>query len=275
MSTDAIVVRGARVHNLKNIDFEVPHNCLTVVTGVSGSGKSSLAFDTIYDDLRLLYARIGRTYCSQCGDEVRNDTVDEVAERILALGQASMGEATRLQAMFPLLHVEPQPGEPQRGPQQARRRLAGVEPSPETEEKPRGRRKKQPETVDSGFALRERLFELRKRGFNRLLQDGELFEFSTPESLLEIDFSRPVFILLDRIVVDPESRSRIVDAIESGYRESGEVLFETAPSGHPGRPASGVQAASGEGQPLRLRFSHRFECKRCNLKFEQPEPRLF
>ncbi len=319
MSTDAIVVRGARVHNLKNIDFEVPHNCLTVVTGVSGSGKSSLAFDTIYaegqrryveslsayarqfleriekpdadvidgiapavairqknqtrnprstvatateiyDYLRLLYARVGRTYCSQCGDEVRNDTVDEVAERILALGQASMGEATRLQAMFPLLHVEPQPGEPQRGPQQARRRLAGVEPSPETEEKPRGRRKKQPETVDSGFALRERLFELRKRGFNRLLQDGELFEFSTPESLLGIDFSRPVFILLDRIVADAESRSRIVDAIESGYRESGEVLFETAPS---------------EGEPVRLRFSQRFECKRCHLRFDQPEPRLF
>ncbi len=77
--------------------------------------------------------------------------------------------------------------------------------------------------------LRERLFELRKRGFNRLFQDGELFEFSTPESLLEIDFSKPVFILLDRIVVDAESRSRIVEAIESGYREAGEVVFETAP----------------------------------------------
>ena len=101
---------------------------------------------------------------------------------------------------------------------------------------------------------------MRKRGFNRLFQDGELFEFSTPESLLEIDFSKPVFILLDRIVVDADSRSRIVDAIESGYREAGEVVFETAPR---------------EGEPLRLRFSQRFECKHCNLKFEQPEPRLF
>jgi excinuclease ABC subunit A len=294
MSKDAIVVRGARVHNLKNIDFEIPHNRLTVVTGVSGSGKSSLAFDTIYaegqrryveslsayarqfleriekpdvdvidgiapavairqknqtrnprstvatateiyDYLRLLYARIGRSYCPQCGEQVKNDTVDEVAERILALG-----DGTRVQALFPLLHAE-----------------AAV--APEAAKKPRGRRKKAPED-DGSAALRERLFELRKRGFNRLFQAGEVFEFSTPESLLEVDFKRPVFILLDRILVDAESRSRIVDAIESGYREAGEVVFETAPA---------------EGEAQQLRFSHRFECKRCRLKFERPEPRLF
>ncbi len=302
MSKEAIVVRGARVHNLKNIDFEIPHNCLTVVTGVSGSGKSSLAFDTvyaegqrryveslsayarqfleriekpdvelidgiapavairqknqtrnprstvatateIYDYLRLLFARIGRSYCPQCGEQVRNDTVDEVAERILALE-----DGTRVQALFPLLHPE----------------LAATPEIAKSEaKKPRGRKKKQPEgdpLAAHNAALRERLFELRKRGFNRLFQNGEVFEFSTPESLLEIDFSKDVFILLDRIVVDAESRSRIVDAIESGYREAGEVVFETAPR---------------EGSPLRLRFSQRFECKHCNLKFEQPEPRLF
>src|SRR5207248_6187602 len=156
MSTDSIVVRGARVHNLKNIDFEIPHNQLTVVTGVSGSGKSSLAFDTvyaegqrryveslsayarqfleriekpdvdlidgiapavairqknttrnprstvatateIYDYLRLLFARVGRTYCANCGKEVKKDTVDEVADTILTLDPE-----TRLQVLFPL-----------------------------------------------------------------------------------------------------------------------------------------------------------------------------
>ena len=156
ISNDNIVVRGARVHNLKNIDFEIPHNALTVVTGVSGSGKSSLAFDTIYaegqrryveslsayarqfleriekpdvdliegiapavairqknttrnprstvgtateiyDYLRLLFARVGRTYCLRCGNEVKKDTVDEVADRVLALG-----EGTRLTVLFPL-----------------------------------------------------------------------------------------------------------------------------------------------------------------------------
>jgi excinuclease ABC subunit A len=144
ITTESIVVRGARVHNLKNIDFEIPHNTLTVVTGVSGSGKSSLAFDTIYaegqrryveslsayarqfleriekpdadsidgiapavairqknttrnprstvgtatevyDYLRLLFARVGRTYCVNCGREVKKDTVDEIADAILAL----------------------------------------------------------------------------------------------------------------------------------------------------------------------------------------------
>src|ERR1700758_4017651 len=160
MSTESIVVRGARVHNLKNIDFEVPHNSMTVVTGVSGSGKSSLAFDTIYaegqrryveslsayarqfleriekpdvdlidgiaaavairqknttrnprstvatateiyDYLRLLYARVGRTYCLNCGNEVKKDTVDEVAAAVRGLG-----EGARLQVFFP---VQPPP----------------------------------------------------------------------------------------------------------------------------------------------------------------------
>ena len=141
---EAIHVHGARVHNLKNISFDIPHNAITVVTGVSGSGKSSLAFDTIYaegqrryieslsayarqfleriekpdvdeitgiapaiaikqknstrnprstvatateiyDYLRLLYARAGRTFCTKCGSEVRKDTMDEIAARVLAL----------------------------------------------------------------------------------------------------------------------------------------------------------------------------------------------
>ena len=176
--------------------------------------------------------------CPQCGEEVKYDTVDEVTERI----PRPQGRYARTGDVSAAAH-------------RSRRPELGAG----AEKKPRGRRKKQPE-ADTGAALRERLFELRKRGFNRLMQAGELFEFSTPESLLGIDFNRPVFILLDRIVVDAESRSRIVDAVESGYREAGEVVFETAPA---------------EGESPQLRFSQRFECKRCNLKFEQPEPRLF
>ena len=293
MSNESIIVRGARVHNLKNIDFEIPHNSLTVVTGVSGSGKSSLAFDTIYaegqrryveslsayarqfleriekpdadlidgiapavairqknqtrnprstvatateiyDYLRLLFARIGRTYCSQCGQQVKKDTVDEVAATVLALE-----EGTRLNVLFPL-----QPA-----------------PAPaETEKKPRGRTKKSAAPAVDDL-LRERLFELRKRGFNRLFQNGQIFEFSTPESLLDVNFAAPVFLLLDRIALEPDIRARVVDAVESAYREAGEVIFETVP-----RDSS---------EPRRLRFSQRFECKACNLKYEEPEPRLF
>jgi excinuclease ABC subunit A len=297
MSNDSIIVRGARVHNLKNIDFEIPHNQLTVVTGVSGSGKSSLAFDTIYaegqrryveslsayarqfleriekpdvdlidgiapavaikqknttrnprstvgtateiyDYLRLLYARVGRTFCLNCGNEVKKDTVDEVADRVLALG-----EGTRVQVFFPL-QPPPKPSEPEKpkGRRVAKKKEASNKPS-----------------VDDTF-LKERLFELRKRGYNRLYQSGQLFEFSTPESLLDLNFGEPVLVLIDRISVSPEVRLRIVDAVEQGYREAGEVIFQTAPS---------------EGEPQTLRFSQRFECKLCGIRYEEPEPRLF
>jgi excinuclease ABC subunit A len=306
MSTDSIIVRGARVHNLKNIDFEIPHNTLTVVTGVSGSGKSSLVFDTIYaegqrryveslsayarqfleriekpdadvidgiapavairqknttrnprstvatateiyDYLRLLFARVGRTYCLQCGAEVKKDTVDEVAYAILALG-----EGTRLNVLFPL-----QPGQgPSAAPEKKRRTKKSAAADPAMKRAPRPRT----DSVATDLT-KQRLFELRKRGFNRLFQNDQIFEFSTPESLLDLDFSKAVFVLVDRIAVAADSRARIVDAVETGYREAGEVIFQTAP-----REPESAQT---------LRFAQRFECKRCHLRLEEPEPRLF
>src|SRR5436305_4208170 len=170
MSNESIVVRGARVHNLKNVDFEIPHNTLTVVTGVSGSGKSSLAFDTIYaegqrryveslsayarqfleriekpdvdlidgispaiairqknqtrnprstvgtateiyDYLRLLFARVGRTYCLNCGIEVKKDTVDEVFAAL-----SSLEEGTRFNVLFSVVAAAPLETAPEKTP---------------------------------------------------------------------------------------------------------------------------------------------------------------
>jgi excinuclease ABC subunit A len=275
-----IRISGARVHNLKNISLSLPHNQLTVITGVSGSGKSSLAFDTIYaegqrryveslsayarqflermekpavedidgiapaiairqkntsknprstvatstecyDFLRLLFARVGRTFCPNCETRVERDTVDQVAQRLLALPTGS-----RWYALFP----------------------ANTEAHPNTQ------------------LLRDHLFDLRKKGFSRLFQAGRTFEFSTPESLLDIDFSKPVYILVDRLVIPaeqgPELRQRMVDTVEIGYREAGEIVLEEA--GRTGLPASPP-----------LRFSEKFACKQCGLTFVEPEPRLF
>jgi excinuclease ABC subunit A len=342
VSTDSIVVRGARVHNLKNIDFEIPHNALTVVTGVSGSGKSSLAFDTIYaegqrryveslsayarqfleriekpdadhiegiapavairqknttrnprstvgtateiyDYLRLLFARVGRTYCLQCGNQVKKDTVDEVADAVLALG-----EGTRLNVLFPLRtsnsdrDVIPHrlSDEGSAGP----RRKAGSSTAQDNSQanypaslgmtvvKRRSAGKRKASEEASLESVKGRLFELRQRGFNRLFQNGQVFEFSTPESLLDINFSEPVFVLVDRIAVSSEGRARVVDATEIGFREAGEVIFE-APGDF--RPSEGRTGHPVDGGTRRMRFSQRFECKTCGIRYEEPEPRLF
>jgi len=316
--TESIVVRGARVHNLKNIDFDIPHNQLTVVTGVSGSGKSSLAFDTIYaegqrryveslsayarqfleriekpdadtidgiapavaikqknttrnprstvatateiyDYLRLLFARVGRTYCAKCGREVKKDTVDEVADAILALDAG-----TRLQVLFPLVRAGQ--GTPDKAERSAALSKGKSKSSSSREKRERGAAP----TIQLTEALKTRLFDLRKSGFNRLFQAGEVYEFSTPESLLDINFELPVFVLVDRLVVSGEARTRIVDAIETAYRESGEVIFEMPQSDEPA-----TDAGEGARATRTLRFAQRFECKECSLRYEEPEPRLF
>jgi excinuclease ABC subunit A len=309
--SDEIIIRGARTHNLKNIDCAIPHGKLTVVSGVSGSGKSSLAFDTIYaegqrryveslsayarqfleriekpdvdlidglapaiaikqknstrnprstvatateiyDYMRLLWARCGVVHCIVCGGIVRRNTVDEIASTILALG-----EGTRLHALFP---VQPQATTP-------------AQPASDTADTPKLARRtrksaaKTPEKPSAGLsdALLERLADLRKRGFNRLYQNGAIYEFSTPESLLEINFALPVYVLVDRIAVASDNRARIVDAAEIGYRESGEILFEIVPR----------DTASDTAPRERIRFSAAFECKTCHRVYREPEPSLF
>ncbi len=290
---ESICVRGARVHNLKNISVEIPHNAITVVTGVSGSGKSSLAFDTIYaegqrryveslsayarqflermekpdvdeisgiapavairqknstrnprsnvatateiyDYLRLLFARCGQTLCIKCGAEVRRDNPDEIATRILSLAAGRR---------FYVLHQF---------------RIA-------TSAGAAGSKRSAKKTVSAPppDALRQALLDLQKRGFNRLYQEGRIHEFSSPETLLDVDFSKPVYVLVDRLAVNPESRARLVDSIEICYREGqGEAILEFV--------------ADDAGNPAeRLTFNERFECKNDGTLYQEPEPRLF
>jgi len=308
---DAIIIRGARTHNLKNISCEIPHGKLTVVSGVSGSGKSSLAFDTIYaegqrryveslssyarqfleriekpdvdlidglapaiaikqknttrnprstvatateiyDYLRLLYARCGTVHCIYCDGLVKRDSMDEVAEAVLALG-----EGTRLNALFPVTTATAEV-EAAAKPAAKTVKAAGRTAKTAVKGKPVGNGGDSPHTE----TLKARLTELRTGGFNRLYQQGKIVEFSTPESLLDLDFTLPVFVLLDRIVVNAENRARIVDAAEIAYREGGEVVFEEVPRDE-------------TAERKRHRFSGAFECKSCHRPGKEPEPRLF
>jgi excinuclease ABC subunit A len=293
LDQEALRIRGARVHNLKNVSVEIPHNAITVVSGVSGSGKSSLAFDTvyaegqrryveslsayarqflermekpdvdeisgiapavairqknstrnprstvatsteIYDYLRLLFARCGQTFCIECGAEVCKDTPDAIAARVL-----SAGNGRRFYVLYQLRIAAPQPAAKPRKSE----RKKSTEPAPDQ--------------------LRLALLDLQKRGFNRLYQGGVVHEFISPESLLDVDFKKPVYVLVDRLAVSEEAKSRLIDSVEICYREGhGEAIVEFV-------------ADSNGGVAERMNFNERFECKNDGTIYQEPEPRLF
>jgi len=293
LDQETLRIRGARVHNLKNVSVEIPHNAITVVSGVSGSGKSSLAFDTvyaegqrryveslsayarqflermekpdvdeisgiapavairqknstrnprstvatateIYDYLRLFFARCGRTFCIKCGAEVCKDTPDAIAARVV-----SAGTGRRFYVLYQLKIAVPPPV---------------VKPR-------KAERKKSTELGPDQIRLA--LLDLQKRGFNRLYQDGRVHEFISPESLLDVDFKKPVYVLVDRLAVSEEAKSRLIDSVEICYREGqGEAIVEFV-------------ADSNGGVAERMKFNERFECKNDGTIYQEPEPRLF
>ncbi len=284
MPEDHLEIRGARVHNLKNIHLRLPHNRLIVVTGVSGSGKSSLVFDLIYaegrrryveslssyarqflermekpdvdevlgiaptvairqknttrnprstvatsteiyDFLRLLFARAGRTFCVECGRRVAMDVPDHVVSEVMAFEPGS-----RWYVLFPV-----------------------------REEDINWRALEFDEEYDYfDGPMKARLAQLRNNGFNRLFQNGKTFEFSTPESLLDLDFGQPIYALVDRIAISQDIGERIADSIEIAYAQSGEVRFASATD-----PGS-----------VRC-FTNRFSCRSCGHEHPTPEPSMF
>ncbi len=297
MTQEAIEVRGARVNNLKNISFSVPIGRMTVVTGVSGSGKSSLAFDTIYaegqrryveslsayarqflermdkpdvdevrgiapaiairqknstrnprstvgtqtevyDYLRLLYARIGTTYCRVCGREVQRDSPESAAEETLA----QLTEGTRFFVLFPA--------------------AAGLEETGRNGSAEKSGKKKSRTAVSSSGTqtVTAHIMSLMQRGFTRLYDAArrETIELRSPDDYTRADFEN-IFVLIDRLVARADVRERLVDSLETCFQEGhGTAIIETS-----------------EDEPKRFRFSERFECKYDGTIYAQPEPRLF
>ena len=267
-SSGEIIVRGARLHNLKNLTLSIPHNQLTVITGVSGSGKSSLAFDTIYAEGQRRYVESLSAYARQFLERMEKPAVDEI-EGIapgIAIRQknstrnprSTVATSTEIYDFMRLLWARAgrtycpvcaRRVEKDTVDHVAKAMLA----------QPAGTRYFVlfPVAHQDGQIPKDKLAELRNRGFNRLWQNGTVFEFSSPESLLDIDWTQPVSILADRISLSPDLHQRIVDTVEACYRESGEAVFQDARTGE------------------RLLFSERFICKYDNIEFREPEPILF
>ncbi|MBR6695970.1 MAG: excinuclease ABC subunit UvrA [Oscillospiraceae bacterium] len=267
MRENKIVIKGAREHNLKNIDLEIPRDSLVVMTGVSGSGKSSLAFDTIYADgqrryveslssyarmflgqmekpdvdsieglspaisidqkttsknprstvgtvteiydyLRLLYARIGIPHCPECGREIKQQTVDQIVDKIMLYP-----EGTKLQLLAPIV---------------------------------RGRK---------GEHLKE--FErARKSGYVRVRADGNMYDLSE-EIKLDKNKKHSIEIVVDRLVVKEGVQSRLTDSLETVMNISGGIAI--------------VDIIDGE----EMLFSQNYACPEHNISIEELTPRIF
>ena len=272
LQQDSIRIRGARVHNLKNVSLEIPHEKLTVVTGVSGSGKSSLAFDTIYAEGQRRYVESLSAYARQFLERMEKPDVDEIdgiappvairQKNTTRNPRSTVATSTELYDFLRLLwaragrtycpncgiHVERDTVDQVAGENAgAAGRVALVRAVSRCRQETHHRRVARPPVRPAQEGLQPAVSGRRACS-----------NFRRPNRLLDIDFSKPVFALVDRIAISPGMRQRLVDTVEICYREAGEVDFRAGASG-------------GE----RLRFNEKFACKRCGKEFVEPEPSLF
>ena len=265
---DKIIIKGAKEHNLQDVSLEIPKNELIVFTGVSGSGKSSLAFDTIfaegqrryveslstyarqflgqldkpdveyidglspaisidqkstsnnprstvgtvteiYDYLRLLYARVGTPYCPNCGEPVKPQSIDEIVNSIMALG-----DGTKIQILAPVV---------------------------------RGKKGE----FQSVFE------ELRQEGFVRVKVDDEVYNLDEDEIELSKTKKHTIQVVVDRIVVKDSAQSRIADSAQIALKKADGIM---------------VVDVIGDKEII---FSEKLACPKCNLSFEELAPRIF
>ena len=266
-----IEVRGAREHNLKNIDVDIPRDKLVVITGLSGSGKSSLAFDTIYAEGQRRYVESLSAYARQFLDMMEKPDVDHISGLSPAISieqkttsknpRSTVGTITEIYDYLRLLYARVgTPYSPTTGlPIEAQQVQDMVDRIIKLEDGTRGYLLA-PIVRDRKGEYRKEFLELRKAGFQRVKVDGEFYELDEPPTL-DKKFRHDIDVVVDRIVVREGLETRLADSLRTALDlADGIAILETAPA---------------EGDPERLTFSENFACPVSGFTIPEIEPRLF
>jgi len=266
-----IEVRGAREHNLKNIDVDIPRDQFVVITGLSGSGKSSLAFDTIYAEGQRRYVESLSAYARQFLDMMEKPDVDHIAGLSPAISieqkttsknpRSTVGTVTEVYDYLRLLFARVgTPYSPATGlPIEAQQVQDMVDRVIAMDEGTRGYLLA-PIVRDRKGEYRKEMLELRKQGFQRVKVDGEFYELDEPPTL-DKKFRHDIDVVVDRIVVREGLETRLADSFRTALDlADGIAILETAPR---------------EGDPERFTFSENFACPVSGFTIPEIEPRLF
>jgi excinuclease ABC subunit A len=266
-----IEVRGAREHNLKNIDVDIPRYKLVVITGLSGSGKSSLAFDTIYAEGQRRYVESLSAYARQFLDMMEKPDVDHISGLSPAISieqkttsknpRSTVGTVTEIYDYMRLLYARAgTPYSPATGlPIEAQQVQDMVDRIMAMDEGTRAYLLA-PIVRDRKGEYRKEFLELRKQGFQRVKVDGEFYELDDPPTL-DKKYRHDIDVVVDRIIVRDGLETRLADSLRTALDlADGIAILETAP---------------GEGDPERHTFSEKFACPVSGFTISEIEPRLF
>ncbi|THH38341.1 excinuclease ABC subunit UvrA [Aliishimia ponticola] len=268
-----IEVRGAREHNLKSIDVDIPRDQLVVITGLSGSGKSSLAFDTIYAEGQRRYVESLSAYARQFLDMMQKPDVDHIAGLSPAISieqkttsknpRSTVGTVTEIYDYMRLLFARAgTPYSPATGlPIEAQQVQDMVDRLMGMEDGTRGYLLA-PIIRDRKGEYKKEFVELRKQGFQRVKVDGSFYELDEPPTL-DKKFRHDIDVVVDRIVIREGMETRLADSLRTALDlADGIAIFETAPR-------------EDEGEPERMTFSEKFACPVSGFTIPEIEPRLF
>ncbi|WP_323716869.1 excinuclease ABC subunit UvrA [Paracoccus aminovorans] len=276
MEQKFIEVRGAREHNLKNVDMDIPRDQLVVITGLSGSGKSSLAFDTIYAEGQRRYVESLSAYARQFLDMMGKPDVDHITGLSPAISieqkttsknpRSTVGTVTEIYDYLRLLFARAgTPYSPATGlPIEAQQVQDMVD---RVMELPEGTRAYllAPIVRDRKGEYKKEFLELRKQGFQRVKVNGQFYELDEPPTL-DKKFRHNIDVVVDRIVVREGMETRLADSFRTALDlADGIALLEIADAG----------AENGSGEPERITFSENFACPVSGFTIPEIEPRLF